>query len=70
MSCTLSQIGILHVIIYMYRIMAAMKAETDVIASIVVSLIGQAMILYVNTFKTSRNVLTDYCNHQTQSDDY
>jgi hypothetical protein len=48
---------ILHVIIY--RILAIMKAETEIIASMMASKIWQAsMILYVDTFKIDDKVLS------------
>ena len=36
-----------------YRKIAAMKVETDIVASIAANLIGGAVIMYVNTFKTN-----------------
>ena len=44
---------------YIYRIMADLKVETDIITSIAVSPIGWTVILvkmYVETFKTDVNV--------------
>jgi hypothetical protein len=37
---------------YMYRIMAVLKVETDIITSFTESLIGWAMMMYIETFKT------------------
>ena len=39
-------------LIYIYRIMAVMKVETDIITSITESLIGRAAMLVIMFFKT------------------
>ena len=39
-----------------YRIMSVLKVEIDIITSIAVSLTGQNVIMYVETFKTDFNV--------------